>query len=111
MLSKIHYKDQCSKVSQTRKVKCPKEKKEKEAKYTLAFHAKGKKSASRFSWKMNITSNYIFKKEGANSTGANDGVSRWVVSNDSLKICQKWTCHFPHDAKVHLRLRSIPDHA
>ena len=60
---------------------------------------------------MNITSNYIFKKEGANPTGANDGVGRWVVSNDALKICQKWTCHFPRDAKVHFRLRSVPDNA
>ena len=29
-------------VSQTKKVKCPMEKKETEAKYTLAFHAVGK---------------------------------------------------------------------
>ena len=42
MLGKIHYKDQCSMVSQTKKVKCPMEKKETEAKYTLAFHAVGK---------------------------------------------------------------------
>ena len=38
---------------------------------------------------MNITSNYIFKKEGANTTGANDGVDRWVVSNDALKNLSK----------------------
>ena len=60
---------------------------------------------------MNITSNYISKKEGANPTGANDGVGRWVVSNDVLKICQKRTCHFPRDAKVRLRLHSVPNNA
>ena len=38
-----YIKGQCSKVSQTKKVKCPKkEKKEEETKYTLAFHAEGK---------------------------------------------------------------------
>ena len=54
---------------------------------------------------MNITSNYIFKKEGANPTGAN------VVSNDALKICQKWRCDFPRDAKVHFSRRSVPENA
>ena len=40
-----YIKDQCSKVSQTKKVKCPKEKKKKEEEtnYTSAFHAEGKK--------------------------------------------------------------------
>ena len=70
-----------------------------------------KNCASQFSWKMNITSNYIFKKVSANPTGANDGAGRWVVSNDALKICQKWTCDFPRDAKVRFRLRSVPDNA
>ena len=56
---------------------------EKETKYTLAFHAEGKKlflsifTENKYYVKLN------FQKEGANPTGAKDGAGRWVVLNDA----------------------------
>ena len=60
-----YIKDQCSKISKPKKVKCPKEKEKKETKYTLAFHAEGKNNVSEIDllsirkiWKRPMSNEY-----------------------------------------------------
>ena len=90
MLGKIHYRSMFKGFPKPKKVKCPKKEKEKkkeETKYTLAFHAEGKKvgcSATLHGWKDVdfIIRSVVVEEEEDDDNLLNEGFRHYSIIND-----------------------------